>query len=34
MTLRDGWLYTTDFYARRLKVDIKMGKIVDMAILK
>ena len=34
MTLRDGWLYATDFYARRLKVDIKTGKIVDMAISK
>lgn len=34
MTLRDGWLYVTDFYARRLKIDIKMGKIVDMAISK
>ena len=34
MTLRGGWLYATDFYARRLKVDIKTGKIVDMAILK
>ena len=32
MTLRDGWLYATDFYARSLKVDIKKGKIVDMAI--
>lgn len=34
MTLIDGWLYATDFYARRLKVDIKTGKIVDMAISK
>ena len=34
MTLRDGWLYATDFYARSLKVDIKTGKIVDMAISK
>ena len=34
MTLGDGWLYATDFYARRLKVDIKTGKIVDMAISK
>ena len=34
MTLRDGWLYATDFYARRLKVDIKTGKIVDKAISK
>ena len=34
MTLRDGWLYATDFYARRFKIDIKMGKIVDMAISK
>ena len=34
MTLRDGWLYATDFYARSLKVDIKKGKIVDMAISK
>ena len=34
MILRDGWLYATDFYARRLKVDIKTGKIVDMAISK
>ena len=34
MTLRDGWLYATDFYARRVKVDIKTGKIVDMAISK
>ena len=34
MTLRDGWIYATDFYARRLKVNIKTGKIVDMAISK
>ena len=34
MTLRDGWIYATDFYARRLKVNIKMGKIVDMTISK
>ena len=34
MTLRDGWLYATDFYARSLKVDIETGKIVDMAISK
>lgn len=34
MTLRDGWLYATDFYARRVKVDIKTGKIVDMIISK
>lgn len=34
MTLRDGWLYATDFYARRVKVDIKTGKIVDMTISK
>lgn len=34
MTLRDGWLYATDFYARRFKVDIKTGKIIDMAISK
>lgn len=34
MTLRDSWLYATDFYARRLKVDIKTGKIVDKAISK
>ena len=34
MTLRDRWLYATDFYARSLKVDIKTGKIVDMAISK
>ena len=34
MTLRNGWLYATDFYARSLKVDIKTGKIVDMAISK
>lgn len=34
MSLRDGWLYATDFYARRVKVDIKTGKIVDMAISK
>lgn len=34
MTLGDGWLYATDFYSRRLKIDIKTGKIVDMAISK
>lgn len=34
MTLRDGWLYATDFYARRVKVDIKTGKIVDITISK
>ena len=34
MALSDGWLYATDFYARRLKVDIKTGKIVDKAISK
>ena len=34
MTLRDGWLYAIDFYARRFKVDIKTGKIIDMAISK
>ena len=34
MTLRDGWIYATDFYARRLKVNIKTGKIVDMTISK
>lgn len=34
MTLKDGWLYATDFYARRVKVDIKTGKIVDMIISK
>ena len=34
MTLRDGWLYATDFHGRRLKVDIKTGKIVDMTISK
>ena len=34
MTLRDGWLYASDCYARRLKVDIKTGKIVNMAISK
>ena len=34
MTLRDGWLYATDFYARSLKVDIETEKIVDMAISK
>ena len=34
ITLRDGWIYATDFYARRLKVDIKTGKIVDIAISK
>lgn len=33
-TLGDGWLYATDFYARRLKVDIKTGKILDMPISK
>ena len=34
MTLRDGWIYATDFYARRLKVNIKTGKIVDKTITK
>ncbi|CBZ00914.1 hypothetical protein SOR_1256 [Streptococcus oralis Uo5] len=34
MTLSDGWLYATDFYGRRLKVDIKTGKIVDMTLSK
>ena len=34
MTLRDGWLYATDFYARRLKVNLKTGKIVDRATSK
>ena len=34
MTLSDGWLYTTDFYARRFKIDIKTGKIVDLTLSK
>ena len=34
MTLRDGWIYATDFYARRFKIDIRTGKIVDMTISK
>ena len=34
MTLSDGWLYATDFYGRRLKVDIKTGKIVDLTLSK
>lgn len=34
MTLRDGWIYATDFYGRRLKVDIKTGKIVDLTLSK
>ena len=34
MTLREGWLYATDFYARRFKIDIRTGKIVDMTISK
>ena len=34
MTLRDGWLYATDFYARRFKIDIKTGKIVDLTLSK
>ena len=34
MILRDGWLYATDFYARRCKIDIRSGKIVDVSIFK
>jgi hypothetical protein len=34
MTLREGWLYAIDFYGRRLKVNLKTGKIVDMTISK
>lgn len=34
MTLSDGWLYATDFYGRKLKVDIKTGKIVDLTLSK
>lgn len=34
MTLREDWLYATDFYARRFKIDIRTGKIVDMTISK
>ena len=34
MTLSDGWLYATDFYARRFKIDIKTGKIVDLTLSK
>ena len=34
MTLRDGWIYATDFHGRRLKVDIKTGKTVDMTLSK
>ena len=33
-TLREDWLYATDFYARRFKIDIRTGKIVDMTISK
>lgn len=34
MILRDGWLYATDFYARRCKIDIRSGKIVDVSTFK
>ena len=34
MTLREGWLYAIDFYGRRLKVNLKTGKIVGMTISK
>lgn len=34
MTYREGWLYAIDFYGRRLKVDIKTGKIVDLTLSK
>ena len=34
MILIDGWLYATDFYARRCKIDISSGKIVDVSTFK
>lgn len=34
MTLREGWLYAINVYGRRLKVDLKTGKIVDITISK
>lgn len=34
MTLSKGWLYATDFYARRFKIDLKTGKIVDLTLSK
>ncbi|UTX65161.1 hypothetical protein [Streptococcus constellatus] len=34
MILKDGWLYATDFYARRSRIDIKTGEIVEVLVSK
>ena len=34
MVLKDGWIYASDFYARRFKINYRTGIIADVSIAK